>query len=236
MTVSPFDSPAWRGALHDPDLSPLFSDTATLRAELLVMGTLALTQANAGTIPEVSAHAIQRAAMEVQIDPAALSTMTGTTFNPTLALVAQFKAEMKAPEHAQWVHHASNARLTAATGLNLRLRQCFRILGQRLETDATPPVAAYHSDAATRAGLAAGLGLSVDGDDPRAGFEQAAHWLAEHAARTQSTTALAASLRHQIAHLNAALQSADDGFADITTLMTLPQMVVGLGKLLNRSV
>ena len=237
MTASPFDSPVWRAVLFDADLSPLFTDTAVLRAELLVLGALALTQAKAGEVPDVSAQAIQRAALEVQIDPAAMAARTAQTGDPTEALIAQFRAEMQAPEHAKWVHHASDTRLTAATGQSLRLRQCCRILAARAGLDSPPVAVAFHADAGTRAGLAAGLGL-VDGgpEDPVAHARSVGRWLADQAHDRSAGNPISAALVHQIGHLDAALQSAPEACADLTILMTLPQMVLGLGGLLNRSV
>jgi len=234
MTASVYDSPAWRGLFHDPELSPLFTDTAELRATLLVMGTLALTQAKAGIVPDVSAQAIQRASMEVQIDPAALAKVTSETGDPVLATVAQFKSEMQAPEHAKWVHYDSETTLTAATGLSLRLRQSFKIIGARLGADDTPQVAAYHADADIRAGLAKGLGLS-DGSatSPETAIRDIAGWITQQAQDQEPQTTVDQAIQHQIGHLNAAIQSAPDDTSTLINMMTLPQMVLGLGRLLN---
>jgi 3-carboxy-cis,cis-muconate cycloisomerase len=123
MTASPFDSAIFRDLLQDRETAALFTDTATLRAMLLVWGALALAQAKAGIIPEESARMIQRAALEIQIDPGALSASTAQNAVPIPALLAQFRSEMKAPEHAQWLHHGATTQDIMDTGLALRLRQ-----------------------------------------------------------------------------------------------------------------
>ncbi len=233
MTASLYDSPTWRGVFHDTELSPLFTDTAELRAKLLVMGTLALTQAKACQIPDVSAQAIQRASMEVQVDPAALSAMTAETSDPVTALVAEFGKEMQAPEHAKWIHFESDPALTAATGLSLRLRQSFKIIAARLGQDETPTFSAYHQDAAISDGIAAGLGLrDGHGTDPVKDIQSIADWISDAAAAVQTQTPADAAIQHQMPHLNAALQSASPETAPLVQAMTLPQMVLGLGRLI----
>lgn len=237
MTASLFDSPTWRGVFHDPDLSPLFTDTAELRAKLLVMGTLALTQAKASLIPEVSAQAIQRASLEVQVDPAALSKVTAETSDPVIALVAEFGKEMQAPEHAKWIHFESDPAMTAATGLSLRLRQSLKLIGAR-RGDAEPLprtswLRAYHTDASIQAGLASGLGLTDAGEaDPVQTTIDIARWIAEVSAQTDPQTTAQKAIQHHMPHLFTALQSAPAESAVMVQSMLLPQMVLGLGRLL----
>ena len=234
MTASLFDSPTWRGLFQDSDLSPLFTDTAELRAKLLVMGTLALTQAKAGQIPDVSAQAIQRASMEVQVDPAALSKMTAETGDPVIALVAEFGREMQAPEHAKWIHFDSDPALTAATGLSLRLRQAFKIIEKRRDGIDVPKCAAYHTEKATSEGLATGLGL-LDGygRDPDETIKDVSGWIAEVAATATAKTMQHHAIKHQITHLDATIQTAPVETVALINAMTLPQMVLGLGIILN---
>ncbi len=234
MTATPFDSPVWRGTFHNAEMAPLFTDTAALRADLLVMGTLAITQAKAGLIPEVSAQAIHRAAMEIQIDPAALAPMVSETGEPVIALVAQFQAEMKAPEHAKWVHHQSDPVLTGATGLALRLRQSLKILSSRLDEVSTPLVFAYHADEETRKGLAAGLNLADSkGADQSEAISTIADWIAQRAEKQEPRSDVDSALKHQISALNSTLQTAPPNCTHLIIPMTLPQMVLGLGKLLE---
>lgn len=237
MTASLFDSPTWRGLFHDTDLSPLFTDTAELRAKLLVMGTLALTQAKASLIPDVSAQAIQRASMEVQVDPAALSKMTAETGDPVTALVAEFGKEMQAPEHAKWIHFNSDPALTAATGLSLRLRQSLKIIEARRDGAAPSPqttlLRAYHPDDTIRAGLAQGLGLTDASNVPASDSVTAlAQWVTNVAADQSADTPTKQAIAHQMPHLNASLQTAPSDIAPLVQAMMLPQMVLGLGRLL----
>ena len=234
MTASLFDSPTWRGLFQDSDLSPLFTDTAELRAKLLVMGTLALTQAKAGQIPDVSAQAIQRASMEVQVDPAALSKMTAETGDPVIALVAEFGREMQAPEHAKWIHFDSDPALTAATGLSLRLRQAFKIIEKRRDGIDVPKCAAYHTEKATSEGLATGLGLlDGHGHDPDEAIKDVSGWIAGVASTATTKTMQHHAIKHQITHLDATIQTAPAETAALINAMTLPQMVLGLGIILN---
>lgn len=236
MTASLYDSPAWRGVFQDPDLSPLFTDTAELRATLLVMGTLALTQAKAGVVPDVSAQAIQRASMEVQIDPAALSQMIRETGDPVLAIIAQFKSEMQAPEHAKWIHHDSDTALTAATALSLRLRQALKHIGARLSLDTdtipTAQLSAFHAEPAMRTGLAQGLGLA-DGtaETPHAMICTLAAWATETAQQIDGATPAGTAIKHQMPLLNTMIQTAPNDATSLIASMTLPQMMLGLATL-----
>ena len=107
MSASIYDSAMFRDLFLDREMATLFTDTAELRAMLLVWGALAQAQAAEGLIPEVSAKAIQRAAMEIQVDPAALAKATGQNAVVVPALVTAFREELKAPEHAQWLHYGA---------------------------------------------------------------------------------------------------------------------------------
>lgn len=152
MATSPFDSPLYRDLFHDLEVGKLFSDTAEVRAMMIVEGALAKAQAKVGLIPEISAAAISRAAMETQIDPGALTQATGQNAVPIPAFVAAFREEMNAPEHAQYLHFGATSQDILDTALMLRMRQVFGILDGRLaailsalatlaETHATTPMA-----------------------------------------------------------------------------------------------
>ena len=101
----------------------LFTDAAEIRAMLVVEGALAEAQGRLGVIPETAAQAIRRAAREVTPDPAALAAETGANGVPVPGLVAAFRAEMGAPEHAQYVHWGATSQDIQDTALMLRLRQ-----------------------------------------------------------------------------------------------------------------
>ncbi|MBC7154518.1 MAG: adenylosuccinate lyase family protein [Rhodobacteraceae bacterium] len=132
MTASAFDSAIYRDLLGDAEVGALLSDSAEVRAMLLAEGALARAQGGLGLIPEVSAAFIHRAALEVQIDPAALAPETGQNGVPVPGLVAAFRRAMQAPAHAAFVHWGATSQDIHDTGLILRLRQALVILEERL--------------------------------------------------------------------------------------------------------
>ncbi|MCG6902753.1 MAG: adenylosuccinate lyase family protein [Rhodobacter sp.] len=132
MPATPFDSAIYRDLLQDAEVASLFTDSAEIRAMLLVEGALASAQAGHGLIPELSGRAIARAAQEVLIDPAALTAETGQSAVVVPALVKAFRAAMQAPEHAQYIHWGATSQDIMDTGLILRLRQVVAIFEQRL--------------------------------------------------------------------------------------------------------
>ncbi|SLN24308.1 3-carboxy-cis,cis-muconate cycloisomerase [Falsiruegeria litorea R37] len=128
MAASVFDSALFSKLFPTGEVGRLFTDTAELRAMLLVEGMLAKVQGEQGIIPEDSAAAISRAAMEVQLDPGALAPATGQNGVSVPALVAAFRAEMQAPEHAQYAHWGATSQDIIDTGLMLRLRQALGLI------------------------------------------------------------------------------------------------------------
>ncbi len=153
MAASVFDSPLYAHLFPTGEAGRLFSDTAAIRAMLLVEGALAQAQGAQGVIPELSAKAIQRATMEIQIDPGAIAKATGENGVSVPGLVAAFRAEMNAPEHAQFVHWGATSQDIIDTGLMLRLRQLLLLaetdlraiisaLALQAEKHATTPMAA----------------------------------------------------------------------------------------------
>ena len=91
-------------------------------------------QADLGVIPEESAAYIQRSSLEVQVDPGALADATGQNGVSVPGLVAAFRDEMKAPEHAQFVHWGATSQDIIDTGLMLRMRQLLGLLEQDLHS------------------------------------------------------------------------------------------------------
>ncbi len=148
MPATPFDSAIFRDLFLDPEVATLFSDSAEIRAMLLVEGELAKAQGELGLIPEISALAIHRAAQEVLIDPAALAAETGISAVSVPALVKAFRAAMQAPEHAQFVHWGATSQDIMETGLILRLRQVLAIQEKALARTirALGRLAAAHAD------------------------------------------------------------------------------------------
>ena len=153
MAASVFDSPLYARLFETGDAGRLFSDSAAIRAMLLVEGALAKVQGAQGVIPRDAAQAIHRASMEIQLDPGALAQETGENGVSVPALVAAFRAEMQAPEHAQYVHWGATSQDIIDTALMLRLRQALslaeadltsliKMLGTQAQTHADLPMAA----------------------------------------------------------------------------------------------
>ncbi|WP_127904008.1 lyase family protein [Solirhodobacter olei] len=153
MPASPLDSALYRDLFGDAELARLFSDTAEIRAMLLVEGALARAQGQLGLIPEASAAFLHRALREIQIDPAGLAPETGANAVPVPALVAAASKALEAPAHAQYLHWGATSQDIMDTALTLRLRQVtatldtrlaalLATLGQLAETHAELPMAA----------------------------------------------------------------------------------------------
>ena len=132
MPATPLDSALYRELLGDRQVAQLFTDSAEIRAMLLVEGALAKAQGAAGLIPEVSAHAIHRASLEAEIDPVELAAATGTNAVPIPALVSAFRDAMDAPEHAQYIHWGATSQDIMDTAMTLRLRQALAIFEDRI--------------------------------------------------------------------------------------------------------
>jgi len=123
MAASVFDSSLYARLFDCGEAGRLFTDSAAVRAMLLVEGALAKVQGAQGVIPELSAAAIHRASLEIRVDPGALAEATGQNGVSVPALLDQFRSEMQAPEHAQYVHWGATSQDILDTALMLRLRQ-----------------------------------------------------------------------------------------------------------------
>jgi len=178
MAASVFDSPLHARLFPTGEVGRLFADSASLRAMLLVEGALARTQGEQGIIPKESAEFIARSAMEVQIDPGALAEATGQNGVSVPALVAAFRTEMQAPEHAQYAHWGATSQDIIDTGLMLRLRQALALIEDDLndtlsalaklaETHADLPMPArtygQHATPTSFGAIAAGWGMPLLG-------------------------------------------------------------------------
>jgi len=148
MPATPFDSATYRDLFLDREIGTLFTDSADIRAMMVVEGALAKVQAQLGVIPEISGMAIHRASTEILIDPGALASETGQSAVVVPALVKAFRAEMKAPEHAQYIHWGATSQDIMDTGLVLRLRQVLALYEARLKTLLTTlaRIASRHAD------------------------------------------------------------------------------------------
>ncbi len=131
MSVSPFDSAMHRHLFGDAEVGRLFTDTAEVRAQMLVLGTLAKVQGEAGLIPEISGAFLHRAAMELQIDPDGLGGANGVVIPE---LVQAFRKALDAPEHGQYLHWGATSQDIQDTGLMLRMRQVLALIEDRLRT------------------------------------------------------------------------------------------------------
>ena len=132
MPASPLDSAIYRRLFSDDEGAQLFTDSAELRAMMLVEGALARVQGEMGLIPELSARAIHRASLELQLDPGGLAVETGESAVVVPALVQAFRAAMQAPEHAQYLHWGATSQDISDTGLILRLRQVIGLQETRI--------------------------------------------------------------------------------------------------------
>ncbi|MCU4653326.1 lyase family protein [Roseibacterium sp. SDUM158016] len=132
MSVSPFDSALHRELFGDAEIARLFSDTAEVRAMMLVLGALAKAQGAAGTIPEVSGAFLHRAMMEAQVDPAGLAQATGANGVTVPGLVAALRKALDAPEHAQYLHWGATSQDIQDSALMLRMRQALMLIEARI--------------------------------------------------------------------------------------------------------
>tara|TARA_R110002049_G_scaffold140930_5_gene302310 strand:- start:40921 stop:42246 length:1326 start_codon:yes stop_codon:yes gene_type:complete len=149
MAASVFDSPLYARLFATGEAGRLFTDSAAIRAMLLVEGALAKVQGAQGVIPEISAAAIHRATLEIQVDPGAIAQSTGENGVSVPGLVAAFRAEMQAPEHAQYVHWGATSQDIIDSALMLRLRQALLLA----ETDLRAIIAALGKGARAHAHL-----------------------------------------------------------------------------------
>jgi 3-carboxy-cis,cis-muconate cycloisomerase len=132
MPAAPADSALYGGLFNDPETARLFTDSAEVRAMLLVEGALARVQGALGLIPAEAAAYIDRASQEVQIDPAALATETAQNGVPVPALLAAFRKQAGAPEPMRYLHWGATSQDIMDTALALRLRPMLVLWETRL--------------------------------------------------------------------------------------------------------
>lgn len=116
----------------DPEVGALFSDSAEIRAMLLVEGALARVQGALGVIPAEAAAFIDRASREVLIDPSALAAETARNGVPVPALLAAFRKAAMAPEPMQHLHWGATSQDIMDTAFALRLRPMLALWDGRL--------------------------------------------------------------------------------------------------------
>ncbi|WP_151719525.1 3-carboxy-cis,cis-muconate cycloisomerase [Gemmobacter serpentinus] len=132
MPASAADSALYRRLFSDDETAALFTDSAEIRAMLLVEGALARVQGEIGLIPAEAAAFIDRSSREVQIDPSALALETATNGVPVPALVTAFRKAMEAPDQAQYLHWGATSQDIMDTALALRLRRVTALWEARL--------------------------------------------------------------------------------------------------------
>lgn len=132
MPTSPADSAIYRKLLGDDEAARLFTDSAEIRAMLLVEGALARVQGAAGLIPSDAAAFIDRASQEVHIDPAQLAGETARDGVPVPALLAAFRKSAGAPDLMQYLHWGPTSQDIMDTALALRLRRLFDLWEERI--------------------------------------------------------------------------------------------------------
>lgn len=150
MAGSVHDSAIYHRLFDTGEASKLFTDSAEVRAMMIVEGALAKAQGELGMIPELSAKAIHRASLEIVLDPGSLGAAAAVNGVPVPGLVAAFRDEMQAPEHAQYLHWGATSQDISDSGLMLRLRQLLTLLETGL-TETLRSLAALAGDHATLA-------------------------------------------------------------------------------------
>ncbi|MDO9638247.1 MAG: lyase family protein [Pseudotabrizicola sp.] len=133
MPAAVADSAIYSRLFGDAEVARLFSDSAELRAMLLVEGALARVQGALGLIPAEAAAFIDRAAQEVQIDPSALAAETARNGVPVPAFLAAFRKAAMAPDPMQYLHWGATSQDIMDTALALRLRPMLALWEARLD-------------------------------------------------------------------------------------------------------
>ncbi|MBO9465506.1 adenylosuccinate lyase family protein [Tropicibacter sp. R15_0] len=132
MPATPFDSLHLNTLFPAGDIGKLFSDSAEIRAMMLVQGSLALVQGEAGTIPQLSAKALHRASLELQIDPAGLAESCEQNGVTVPGLVAAFRKALQAPEHGQYLHWGATSQDIQDSALMLRMKRALGMMEAHL--------------------------------------------------------------------------------------------------------
>lgn len=153
MPASPADSGLYAALFNDPETAQLFTDSAEVRAMLLVEGSLAKVQGALGLIPAEAAAFLHRASFEVQIDPTNLATETARNGVPVPAMVAAFHKAAEAPDYSRYIHWGATSQDIMDTGLALRLKRLTALWQTRLTalTQSLGTLAQTHADLAMAA-------------------------------------------------------------------------------------
>src|ERR1043166_1826390 len=126
-----FDSTIFAPLFTDPEIAPLFSDEAFVRALVAVETALARAEARLHVIPQSAADEISRAADPKKIDVQALSRGSVRSGFPIIALVQELRREVGAAA-APYVHWGATTQDIMDTASVLQLHATTSILDERL--------------------------------------------------------------------------------------------------------
>ena len=145
MSISPLDSPLYRGLLADDAVLGLLDEAAEIAAMLQVEAALAEAEGTAGAIPKRAAAKIARVARSLSVDPAKLAPATARDGVPVPALVAALRAAVGGTA-ASFVHWGATSQDIADTALLLRLRALLTLCRERIDVlgDLLADLAAQH--------------------------------------------------------------------------------------------
>ena len=132
MPASPAASALYGPLFNDPETAALFTDSAEIRAMMLVEGALAKVQGVLGLIPAEAAAFLHRASFDLQIDPAGMAAETAVNGVPVPALVTAFRQAAQAPAQTDWLHWGATSQDIIDTGLALRLKRLLVLWDDRL--------------------------------------------------------------------------------------------------------
>lgn len=252
MAASLFDSALYARLLPTGEAARLFTDSAEVRAMMLVEGALARVQGDLGVIPAESAAFLHRASLELQLDPAGMAQATGQNGVTVPGLVAAMRKALEAPDHAQYLHWGATSQDVMDTGLMLRLKQVvgqmaaaldplLMALAEQAEAHAETPMAARtYGQAATPTSFGAVCaewgGALLDLRGEIAALPQAALWV-QLAGAAGTGAALGASAPEQRRRLAAALGLQDPGrswHADRTPILRIGAVMARLAAALGK--
>jgi 3-carboxy-cis,cis-muconate cycloisomerase len=148
MAISLLDSTVFAGVFGDPEVGPLFSDVAEIKAMVDFERALARAEAACGVIPAEAGAALDAAMHGLVIPAAELTDATTVAAVPVPGLVAALRKRID-PDAAQWLHWGATTQDIMDGGLLLRLRDSMAILEARLDRLIDVLLAAAEREAAT---------------------------------------------------------------------------------------
>ena len=132
MTFSLFDHPHFKTLLGCEDLKALFTPEAEIAAMLRFEANLALAEADAGVIPNVSAAAIADAVGRFEPDMEALGAGVARDGLVVPTLIATLR-DVLDEDHCPHLHHGATSQDVIDTGLVLRLKAALSLFRDDIE-------------------------------------------------------------------------------------------------------